>query len=49
MIEEDIADVYGQGDAEGVEHLSDEELLVVEAEGVPELDKGVRNLVHALI
>ena len=45
LVEEDVADVDGEGDAEGVQHLSDEELLVVEAEGSLELDKGVCNVV----
>ena len=49
VVEEDVADVDGQGDAEGVEHLCGEELLVVEAEVLPELDKGVRNLVNTLV
>ena len=49
LVEEDVADVDGEGDAEGVQHLSDEELLVVEAEGPLELEKGVCNLVHTSV
>ena len=49
LVEEDVADVDGEGDAEGVEHLGDEELLVVHAEAVPELDKTVCNLVRTAV
>ena len=49
LVEEDVADVDGEGDAEGVQHLSDEELLVVRAEAVPELDKAICNLVRTAV
>ena len=49
MVEEDVADVDGHGNGEGIEHLREEELLVIEAERVPELDKGVCDLVQTLV
>ena len=39
MIEEDVADIDGEGNTEGVQHFGHEELLVVEAEGVPVIEQ----------
>ena len=49
MVEEDIADVDGDGNREGIEHLCEEKLLVVEAERMSVLDKGVCDLVQTLV